>query len=79
MKPQGLNGKYKVPANSQVGDNNDLHVNIPAEVLTPETIDNHLIEEEDLLNDLVEVNGNNDSLFPEGRKCFVKSLDCGDC
>ena len=28
IKPQGLNGKNKVPANSQVGENNDLCVNV---------------------------------------------------
>ena len=66
IKPQGLNDKYEVPANSQVGSNNHLHVNVPEEILTPETIDNHLIEEKDLLNDLVEGNCNFDSLIPEG-------------
>ena len=46
IKPQGLNDRYEVPANSQVGSNNDLHVNVVLEeILTPETIDNHLIEE----------------------------------
>ena len=67
IKPQGLNGKYEVAlANSQIENSNDFHVNVPAEVLTPEIIDNNYIKEEDLLNDLVETNGNNDSLFPEG-------------
>ena len=44
-------------------NSNDFHINVPVEVLAPETIDDHIIDEEDLLNDLVETNGNNDSIF----------------
>ena len=45
-----------IHSNSQMENSNEFHVNVLAEVIISETIDNHVIKEEDLLNHLVETN-----------------------